>query len=57
MPRFFLDETIGDTVTITGGDARHIALSLRMQTGDALTLCNGAARTMPAASPPCPPKA
>ena len=41
MPRFFLDETIGDTVTITGGDARHIALSLRMQTGDALTLCNG----------------
>lgn len=41
MPRFFLDEAIGDTVTITGGDARHIALSLRMQVGDALTLCNG----------------
>lgn len=41
MPRFFLDEAIGDTVTITGGDARHIALSLRMQVEDALTLCNG----------------
>ena len=41
MPRFFFSETVGDTFTITGGDARHIALSLRMRVGDALTVCNG----------------
>ncbi len=41
MPRFFLENADGDTLTIRGGDARHIACSLRMQVGDALTVCNG----------------
>ncbi len=41
MPRFFLENADGDSLTISGGDARHIACSLRMQVGDALTVCNG----------------
>lgn len=47
MPRFFLSPaafegaSAGDTVTITGDDARHISLALRMRTGDAVTLCDG----------------
>lgn len=41
MPRFFVSPVDGDRVTITGGDARHIALSLRMQEGDGVTLCDG----------------
>ncbi len=41
MPRFFLENVEGDTLVIDGQDARHIACSLRMQAGDALTVCNG----------------
>ncbi len=42
MPRFFLDiPDTEQTITITGQDARHIAGSLRMRTGDTLTVCNG----------------
>lgn len=42
MPRFFLPEGSfeGGEVTITGADARHISLSLRMAVGDSLTLCD-----------------
>ncbi len=40
MPRFFVD-ALNDTVVITGEDARHIAKSLRMAAGEALTLCDG----------------
>lgn len=38
MPRFFIDYAPQQTAEITGGDARHIALSLRMKTGEELTL-------------------
>ncbi len=41
MPRFFVSPIDGDFVTIEGGDARHIALSLRMREGDSITLCDG----------------
>lgn len=41
MPRFFLENAEGETLLIEGQDARHIACSLRMQEGDALTVCNG----------------
>lgn len=43
MPRFFLPpETLNaDFVRITGEDARHISLSLRMAVGDPLILCDG----------------
>ena len=42
MPRFFLNKEClaSDVVTIVGEDASHIALSLRMAVGDALTLCD-----------------
>lgn len=42
MPRFFLpaERLTADPVTITGDDARHISLSLRMAAGDSLTLCD-----------------
>lgn len=42
MPRFFLNkESLAEnTVTVVGEDASHIALSLRMAVGDALTLCD-----------------
>ncbi len=40
MPRFFVD-ALADTVVIAGEDARHIAKSLRMAAGEALTLCDG----------------
>ena len=44
MPRFFLpgqsfDEETGEAV-ITGQDARHIALSLRMSVGESVVLCD-----------------
>ncbi len=44
MPRFFIDYTpaVGDTATIEGQDARHIAGALRMTPGEGLTLCDGA---------------
>ena len=47
MPRFFVD--VNDinkenmTARLTGDDARHIARSLRMAVGDALTVCDGCA--------------
>ena len=43
MPRFFIDVPLatGDTYTIDGGDARHIAGALRMTAGETLTLCDG----------------
>lgn len=42
MPRFFVQSSAicGDTITITGSDASHICRSLRMKTGDPLTVCN-----------------
>ena len=41
MPRFFREPPIHDPVIITGEDARHISLSLRMKVGESLTLCDG----------------
>lgn len=43
MPRFFLDfsPAVGETVTLAGADARHIAGALRMTAGEAVTLCDG----------------
>ncbi|MDO5560664.1 MAG: RsmE family RNA methyltransferase [Oscillospiraceae bacterium] len=42
MPRFFVDEISEKHASITGDDARHIMRSLRMKTGDALTVsCKG----------------
>ena len=40
MPRFFTDAVNGDTITVTGDDARHIGRSLRMKIGDDITFCN-----------------
>lgn len=42
MPRFFIDGSAlcGETAVVTGSDARHIALSLRMRVGDSITLCD-----------------
>lgn len=42
MPRFFTGEVSGDTAAVTGEDARHIALSLRMKPGEAVTVCDNA---------------
>lgn len=39
MPRFFLEEIDPSDVRITGEDARHIGLSLRMRVGEVLTVC------------------
>ena len=36
-----MDSVEDDTIEITGDDARHIALSLRMKTGEELCLCDG----------------
>ncbi|MCQ2423978.1 MAG: 16S rRNA (uracil(1498)-N(3))-methyltransferase [Clostridia bacterium] len=51
MPRFFVTEeairTMPDgtaEITLTGADAAHVTKSLRMQRGDALTVCDGARR-------------
>lgn len=41
MPRFFVETTEGDTLTISGQDAVHIRRSLRMEVGDELTVCDG----------------
>lgn len=40
MPRFFIDYTPEERALVTGADARHIALSLRMKLGDELVLTN-----------------
>ena len=42
MRRFFCDNITADIATITGDDAHHISRVLRMKTGDALSLCDGA---------------
>ena len=39
MPRFFVENGDPDEIVITGEDARHIGRSLRMRTGEALTVC------------------
>ena len=41
MPRFFVESVQSDFIEITGDDARHIALSLRMKKGESLVLCDG----------------
>lgn len=41
MPRFFVDEKPEGQYFIGGEDGRHIARSLRMRPGEALTLCDG----------------
>lgn len=44
MPKFFfLDARIqtGESLTLTGEEARHISRSLRMKKGDTITLCDG----------------
>lgn len=38
MPRFFVERIRGNTVTLTGENAAHIAKSLRMRAGEVLTL-------------------
>ena len=42
MPRFFVptDNFDGDTVKITGDDARHISRALRMAKGERITVCD-----------------
>ncbi len=42
MRRFFCESITTDTAAITGDDAHHISRVLRMKTGDALSLCDGA---------------
>ena len=44
MPRFFVESIESEFVEITGEDARHIALSLRMKNGEKLVLCDGKGR-------------
>ncbi len=44
MPRFFVESVESDFIEITGDDARHIALSLRMKKGENLVLCDGKGR-------------
>lgn len=42
MPRFFIDkkDIVDGVATLSGEDASHIALSLRMTVGERLTLCD-----------------
>lgn len=46
MTRIFVPEgsLSAETVTVTGGDAVHIAAALRMRAGERLVLCDGAGR-------------
>ena len=48
MPRFFVDDSFvtEQTVAITGADAHHIARSLRMAVGDAVTVCTPSGREL-----------
>lgn len=39
MPRFFVEHGDENEIIITGEDARHIGRSLRMRTGESLTVC------------------
>lgn len=41
MPRFFVENTAGDVISISGDDSRHISRSLRMREGEQLTVCDG----------------
>lgn len=41
MPRFFIDFVPNGQAIISGADGKHIARSLRMKTGEPLTLCDG----------------
>ncbi|MBR2732558.1 MAG: 16S rRNA (uracil(1498)-N(3))-methyltransferase, partial [Clostridia bacterium] len=43
MPKFFvsLSGITGDSIILSGEDAAHIAKTLRMRKGDALTVCDG----------------
>lgn len=47
MPRFFTDSiaAVGETFPLLGDDARHIALALRMHTGDEIAVSDGAGNT------------
>lgn len=40
MPRFFLEHITSGNIRITGEDAHHIGRSLRMRTGEELTVCS-----------------
>ena len=42
MKRIFVKEVIGDTLTLSGSDAHHLAYSLRARRGDKLTAVDGA---------------
>lgn len=39
MPRFFTNEIDENNIILTGSDARHIGYSLRMRTGEQITVC------------------
>ena len=41
MRRFFCDDSTGDTASLAGDDAHHIARVLRMRPGDRISLCDG----------------
>lgn len=41
MPRFFVNDIIGDTFLLDGENGRHASRSLRMKVGEKLTLCDG----------------
>ena len=41
MPRFFTDSPADDFIKVTGSDASHISLSLRMKPGERITFCHG----------------
>ncbi len=43
MPKFFVSpsDITGETIVLSGEDAAHIAKTLRMRRGDALTVCDG----------------
>lgn len=40
-PRFFTENISEDTAVVSGEDARHISVVLRMRTGDIAVLCDG----------------
>lgn len=44
MPRFFTGEVSDTAAVITGEDARHIALALRMKAGEHVTVCDRVGR-------------
>ncbi len=41
MQKLFIDYTPENKILLNGGQARHIAKSLRMKVGDVLTVCDG----------------